>query len=71
MSKPDITSVIYGQLADAAEVQISAMARQRDLWRRLERLFAPVETPLPVIVPPPLAGPDPDFVGPDPEGGAK
>lgn len=71
MSKPDITSVVYGQLADAVEVQIAALARQRDLWRRLERLFTPIETPFPPIVPPPIPGPDPDFDGPDPEGTPK
>lgn len=59
--KPDVAAVIYGQLADVAEVKISIIARERDLWRRLSVLFTAVEPPFPPIVPPLVAGSDPDF----------
>lgn len=59
--KPDVAAVIYGQLADVAEVKISIIARERDLWRRLSVLFTAVEPPFPPIVPPPVAESDPDF----------
>ncbi|HYC00338.1 MAG TPA: hypothetical protein VEC57_14470 [Candidatus Limnocylindrales bacterium] len=52
----------YRQLADAVEVQIAALTRQRDIYRSLANFFdpPPFHPPLPPIVPPP-AGPDPDF----------
>lgn len=54
----------YRQLADAVEVQIAALARQRDIYRSLANFFdPPLRPPLPPIVPPP-AGPDPDYDDP-------
>lgn len=72
MSMPTtpITARTHKELADAIDLQISALAlvikgltRQRDAHRALEAFFTPPATPslgspLPVLPP---AGPDPDF----------
>jgi hypothetical protein len=51
----------YRQLADALDVQMAGMVRQRDLLRKLANFFdPPMSPPLPTIVPPPT-GPDPDY----------
>lgn len=67
----NIIATYYRQLADATEVEINTMAiqlnamkRRRDAFRKLAEFFTPPEvpslgTPLPMIVAPP--GGDPDF----------
>lgn len=51
----------YRALADAVDVQLAALQRQRDIYRSLANFFdPPPATPFPPIAAPP-AGPDPDF----------
>jgi hypothetical protein len=68
MSAPPITARTHKELADAIDLQISALAlvikgltRQRDAHRALEAFFTPPSTPLGSPLPVLPLGPDPDF----------
>lgn len=62
----NIIATKYRQLADAIEVEMQALARQRDVYRSIANVFDPPPQSYPPIVPPPT-GPDPDFDDPPPE----